>query len=177
MNFAGYMRSLYAVCTSVAPKTPKLLKKVLHIGDIALKNRDEIFDKKIGLFCPFWKTRVNLWWITVEYFDISGKNSFRGQFYHFENHVLPIFVHFLSFWSWNFSCIMHIGDTRQYTNCSKKCCTLGTMLHIRGFINVLYLSPRQTYTLKSGFESFLGRFFNSLMITPQFLSFTHEYKS
>ena len=27
---------------------------------------------------------------------------------------------------------MHIGDMRQNTNCLKKCCTLGTMLHIGG---------------------------------------------
>ena len=34
----------YTGCTQCA--TPKLPKKVLHIGDIALKNRDEIFGKK-----------------------------------------------------------------------------------------------------------------------------------
>ena len=35
------------------------------------------------------------------------------------------FRSFLSFWSWNFSWVLHKGDTGQNTNRSKKCCSLG----------------------------------------------------
>ena len=43
------------------------------------------------------RTGDPLWRITVEYFDISGKNRFGGEFHHFENHVQPISVHFCHF--------------------------------------------------------------------------------
>ena len=71
----------YTGCTQCA--TPKLPKKVLHIRDIVAhwghcpgKIEMKFLIKKIGIFCPFWKTRVNLWWITVEFFDISGRKQF-----------------------------------------------------------------------------------------------------
>ena len=87
------------------------------------------------------------------------ENSFRGQFYHFENHVLPISVHFCHFGVEIFPGCCTKG-TRGKTQIAQKnvahwgqCCTLGgytlgttsvfcilhTVLdiHIKAIVNIL----------------------------------------
>ena len=86
----------YTGCTQWA--TPKLPKKV---GTLPWENRDEIFDKKM-FFCLFCKTKANLWWITVECVDISGRKQLQISILLFWK---PCLTHFRSF-------LLHIGCTR-----------------------------------------------------------------
>ena len=76
-------------------------------------------------FYPFRKTRVHLWWITVEYFDISGvKEHWRSILSFFKIMFNPFSFIFVGFRA------LHNGNTRQNTNFSKNCCTQRTQLHI-----------------------------------------------